>query len=137
VTLVEPEYVCALITDPRAWLLWQVRPAASRHAPGQLTCFGGRREDGENAEAALRRELAEELAWQPTHLTPAAELWKGPRFIARFYHAPCTQPTFTTEPGHHAVWAPPAALPGLPISPWHRAVLDALAAGHCRAEVPI
>jgi 8-oxo-dGTP pyrophosphatase MutT (NUDIX family) len=133
----EPEYACAVIEDDRRRLLLQLRPATARHAAGLLTCFGGRREDGEDADACVRRELAEELHWQPTTLTPCCELWKGPRFIARFYRTTFTGGELRTEPGHHAVWAPWSALPGLPVSPWHAAVFAALIAQHDRVDLAL
>lgn len=131
----EPEYACAVIEDHRRWLLLQLRPADARHAPGLLTCFGGRREPHEDACACVRRELTEELAWQPETLMPCCELWKGPRFIARFFRAAFNGGVIRTEVGHHAVWAPWSALAGLPISPWHAAVFAALQAGHERVDL--
>ena len=132
---VEPAYACAVITDSRARLLLQLRPASARHAPGLLTCFGGQRESGENAEACLRRELVEELGWQATALIPCCDLWKGRRFIARFHQTTFSGGALSTEAGHIALWAPWPALPGLPVSPWHRAVLTALAAGNPRVDL--
>jgi len=121
-----PEYACALLTDPRGWLLWQLRPSSSRHAADQLTCFGGRIEAGEDASAALRRELREELALEvAADLPVAVELWRGQRFIATFHTVPALErgAALRCEPGFVAVWAPPEAQAGLPISPWHAAAL--------------
>lgn len=132
---VPPEYACAIISDDRGRLLLQLRPAGARHAPDQLTCFGGRREGDEDDAACLRRELAEELAWAPPAISPACELWDGTRFIARFFRAAWDGQPFTVEAGHVALWAPVAALPGLPVSPWHRRVLDALSAGGSRVDL--
>jgi 8-oxo-dGTP pyrophosphatase MutT (NUDIX family) len=131
----EPEYACAVIADPESRLLLQLRPATARHAAGQLTCFGGRREEGETAEACLRRELAEELGWQPAALKPGCELWKGRRFIARFYRVQLDVPVekLAVEAGSRAILASWADLPGLPVSPWHRAALAAIAAGQGKA----
>ena len=80
-----PEYCCAVISDPRGWLVLQLRPALSAHAADQLTCFGGRREEGEDALSCLMRELDEELGWRPHSATACCELWKGARLVARFY----------------------------------------------------
>ena len=124
-----PEYACAIISDAGGRLLLQLRPPTARHAPGQLTCFGGRREANEDDLQCLRRELGEELAWTPPALTPVCELWQGRRFIARFFRAPWDGGPLTLEADHAAVWAPPSALPGLPVSPWHAAVLAAVADG--------
>jgi 8-oxo-dGTP pyrophosphatase MutT (NUDIX family) len=131
----EPEHACALITDERGWLLFELRPATARHAPSQLTCFGGKREYGEGALACLRRELHEELGWAPASAEPCCDLRRGERFIARFFRA--TLPPHTTlriEAGALALWAPWPALDALPISPWHVAVLAAVRAGRTSAR---
>ena len=129
-----PEYCCAVISDPRGWLVLQLRPALSAHAADQLTCFGGRREEGEDALSCLMRELDEELGWRPHSATACCELWKGARLVARFYRvlpvAACS--AFTVEADSHLIAAPWPSLPGLPVSPWHRLVLDAIAHGRTR-----
>lgn len=132
----EPEYACAIIGGADGRRLLQLRPADARHAPGLLTCFGGARDPSETAETCLRRELHEELGWHAGPLRPVCDLRQGARFIARFFH--CTLPPGTrlrTEPGHVAVWAPAPSLPGLPLSPWHRAVLAAVDQGRRVVEV--
>lgn len=123
----EPDYACAIISAPDGRRLLQLRPLNAQHAAGQLTCFGGRREAKESAESCLRRELHEELAWIPPHIAPQCDLYVGGRFIARFFHCPMTAGVrLSTEPGHLAMWVPDLALSGLPLSPWHRAVLTAV-----------
>lgn len=132
----EPEYACAIINGADGRRLLQLRPGEARHAAGQLTCFGGAREPSETAETCLRRELHEELGWWVGDLRPACDLRQGARFIARFFH--CTLPASTplrTEPGHVAVWVATPSLPGLPLSPWHRAVLTAVDQGLSVVEV--
>jgi 8-oxo-dGTP diphosphatase len=123
---VEPEYACGLISDSRGWWLLQLRPSDKPLAPGRLTCFGGRREDGETAEACLRRELDEELGWCPALLSPSIELRDGPRFIALFFRGRLDIPVtrLRVEAGDAAILAPPDAIPGLPVSPWHSVVLE-------------
>lgn len=130
-----PEYACAIISDTRGRLLLQLRPATARHAADQLTCFGGRREPGEGDRGCLLRELREELGWTPATVEPACDLWEGRRFIARFFRSAWDGSPLTPEAGHVAVWVPATALPGLPVSPWHRAVLSAVADGRTRADV--
>lgn len=133
----EPDYACAIISAPDGRRLWQLRPPDARHAAGQLTCFGGRREPGESTESCLRRELHEELGWSPRLLTPLCDLRVGGRLIARFHACAMSDGVrLTTEPGHVALWVPDAALPGLPLSPWHRAVLAAVQRGAGVAELP-
>jgi 8-oxo-dGTP pyrophosphatase MutT (NUDIX family) len=126
-----PEYCCALLRDRRGWLLLQLRPPGARHAPDQLCCFGGRREAGEDAGACLARELREELGVTPTSATPCCELWQGERLVARFYRVgPVVERAqLRVEAGSLAVFAPWSSLPGLPLSRWHRLVLNAVARG--------
>jgi len=130
-----PEYACAIIRDPRGYLLLQLRPPTAKHAPDQLTCFGGRREAGEDDRQCVSRELTEELTWTPPTLSPACELWQGPRFIARFFYAAWHGQPLRTEVGHVALWVPNAAVPGLPMSGWHEKVLGAVAAGCSRVSL--
>jgi 8-oxo-dGTP pyrophosphatase MutT (NUDIX family) len=126
-----PEYCCALLRDRRGWLLLQLRPPGARHAPDQLCCFGGRREHQEDAAACLARELREELGLTPTIAVPCCALWLGERLVARFYRVdPVVERAgLRVEAGSLAVFAPWSSLPGLPLSPWHRLVLGAVARG--------
>jgi 8-oxo-dGTP pyrophosphatase MutT (NUDIX family) len=136
-----PEYACAVITDARGWLLLQLRPPTARVAASQVTCFGGRREADEDARACLRRELREELGWPAPDGTACCELWRGERFIARFYalrhpsRLDRPHQHLHLEPGHVAIAAPWPSLPGLPVSPWHRRVLAAIASGGNRVDL--
>lgn len=132
-----PDYACAIISGGHGRRLLQLRPMEARHAPGQLTCFGGAREPWESVEACLERELQEELGWCPRDPRPVCDLRQGSRLIARFFH--CTMPEDTilrTEPRHLALWVPTRALPGLPLSPWHRLVLEAVDHGRAVVDLP-
>lgn len=132
-----PDYACAIIADANGRQLLQLRPVDARHAAGQLTCFGGAREPQESAESCLERELIEELGWRPTSLRRACDLRQGVRHIARFFR--CTMPPGTvlrTEPGHLALWVPVTALSAVPLSPWHRMVLEAVDRGHTVVDLP-
>jgi 8-oxo-dGTP pyrophosphatase MutT (NUDIX family) len=126
-----PNYCCAIIEDQHGWLLLQLRPANARFAPGQLTCFGGRREDGEDPLACIRRELHEELGWCPQELFRRVDLvGHGGRMIAWFYQACLPAGTkLLPETDHAFVLAPWPALPALPLSNWHRESLAALRMG--------
>lgn len=132
-----PEHACALLVDPRGRLVLQLRPPWARHAPSQLTCFGGKREEGETAEACLLRELAEELGWAPQDAPRLGlDLVSGERFIARFFVVDLPEGTaLRPEPGFGIVCAHAASLPGLPVSPWHRAAIDAWRGGQAVAFV--
>jgi 8-oxo-dGTP pyrophosphatase MutT (NUDIX family) len=132
-----PEYCCAVLTDRRGWLLLQLRPPGARHAPDQLCCFGGRCEPCEDAVACLARELREELGITPASAVACCELLLGERLVARFYRvAPALErAALTVEAGSLALFAPWASLPGLPLSRWHRLVLDAVARGEERVTI--
>ena len=133
-----PLYACALLQDDADWWVLQLRPQGARHAPGQLTCFGGRCEPGEDAASCLRRELLEELAWTPAVLGESIALWQGELFVATFLRCRLNVPWvhLRTEVGHVAMRAPTRSLPGLPLSPWHAAVLHAAAGGVARVTLP-
>ena len=126
-----PEHACALLRTADGRLALQLRPAHLRHAANQLTCFGGKREAGEDSPTCLRRELREETGWAPD-LVPAdgIDLRSGGRWIARFHllNLPAGV-VLVPEPGFVVILAPLPALPGLPLSPWHRAVIAGWQAG--------
>jgi 8-oxo-dGTP pyrophosphatase MutT (NUDIX family) len=134
-----PEHACAILVDAQGLLLLQLRPASARHAANQLACFGGKLEGEESAEQGLRRELAEELSLdrataEALALHGVVDLWRGPRWIAWFAVAAAPGGILRPEPGFHLIRAPWASVPGLPITPWHRAVLLAWRAGIPRVE---
>ena len=126
-----PDYACAIVRDAGGNFLLQLRPGNATHAAGQLTCFGGRREPRETAEECLTRELNEELGWRLTSIPPAAVYLRDAQHLIATFHQLFLPAGITvhTEPGFVAVRAPPASLPGLPISPWHLLVLQAISCG--------
>ena len=133
-----PDYACAIIRGHDGRRLLQLRPLGARHAGGQLTCFGGAREPRESAETCLMRELHEELGWRPTDLRVACDLRQGTRHIARFFSCSMAAATpLRTEPGHVALWVSTPTLSALPLSPWHRAVLEAVDQGRSVVELPV
>lgn len=133
-----PEHCCAIITCPDDRLLLELRPVTAKHAPDRLACFGGKREADEDAEQCLRRELREELAWEPAALGEHVDLWKADRYIARFFA--CILPddvVIRPYAGACAVRMPRACLAALPVTPWHAAVLAAWTAGNHSVDLAL
>src|SRR5262249_35213905 len=112
-------------------------PDDARLAAGRLTCFGGRREAGETPEACLRRELREELSWEPQTFEKRVELWVAGELVAWFYHAVLDVGVeqCRVAPGCRALLVPRLQLPEHPVSPWHAAVLDAWMEGRATVEL--
>jgi 8-oxo-dGTP pyrophosphatase MutT (NUDIX family) len=132
-----PQYVCAILEDVEGRLLMESRPDDARLAAGRLTCFGGRRETGESPEACLRRELREELNWEPKSFVKRVELRVAGDLVAWFYHAVLD---FGIEKlrvarGFQARLVSPQELATLPVSPWHAAVLRAWLDGQSLVEL--
>lgn len=132
-----PQYACAILEDNAGRLLLESRPPTARFAAGRLTCFGGRREEGEAPEECVLRELQEELGWQPTALEFRVALWVAGELIAWFYHAEfdATLEQLQVPPGYQALLATPAEFANLPLSPWHAAVLAAWRNGQSVVEL--
>jgi len=132
-----PKYVCAILEDPEGRLLLESRPEDAQLAAGRLTCFGGRREEGETPEGCLRRELREELAWEPQKFEKRVELWVAGDLVAWFYHAVLNVgiDQLRIEPGYSALLVSQRELPDLPVSPWHAAVLGAWLNGRTVVEL--
>ncbi|MGE5194878.1 MAG: NUDIX domain-containing protein [Deltaproteobacteria bacterium] len=132
-----PNYVCAILEDAEGRLLLESRPDDARLAAGRLTCFGGRRESGETPEVCLRRELREELNWEPRTFEKRVELWVAGNLVAWFYHALLDvgigQLRFA--PGYQALLVSRQELCALPVSPWHAAVLRAWLDGRTIVEL--
>jgi 8-oxo-dGTP pyrophosphatase MutT (NUDIX family) len=133
-----PDYCCAILVAPDGRLLLEWRGPEARRAANRITCLGGEREPGEDPEAAVRRELREEIGWVPDRLERRVTLEVVGRLTAWFYRA-----TFdgeitdlVPEPGVRPILLRREELDGLPVAPWHKAVLDADARGveHVRVE---
>lgn len=126
------EVVAAALLDGQARLLLQQRPEGKHHA-GLWEFPGGKVEQGESHEAALIREIAEELgiAVLPGEMQIAgiAEETASPgdRTIVLFLY---TCPRWTGDPhGHDGQgwgWFSPSEAAALPLAPMDRQLLAAL-----------
>ena len=118
-------------------MLLESRPDDARLAAGQLTCFGGRREDRETPEECLRRELREELTWEPRTLEQRVALWVAGDLVACFYHGLLNVgiDQLGVASGHNALLVSRLALSDLPVSPWHRAAICAWLEGRTAVEL--
>ncbi|KAG8470347.1 hypothetical protein KFE25_008768 [Diacronema lutheri] len=135
-----PQYCCVILvrhTTPTDFpdFLVEQRPAAASVAGGQLTCFGGKREQGEEPLAALLRECEEELGWAPPDVVRACDLFVNGELVAWFYLAAAPPPgtPLRFESGVEAIWATSVTDPRL--SPWHAAVLQAWSRGEQRVDL--
>jgi 8-oxo-dGTP pyrophosphatase MutT (NUDIX family) len=132
-----PQYVCAILEDAEGRLLLESRPNDARLAAGRLTCFGGRREVTETPEECLRRELREELSWEPRTLEERVALWVAGDLVAWFYHATLDVgiDQLQVAPGFKALLVSRQELSELPVSPWHDAALGAWLEGKSVVEL--
>ena len=109
--------VGAALIDDRRRVLVQQRPAGKQH--GGLCEFpGGKVEPGETAEAALARELAEELgiAVAEDALTPVA-FATGPGIVLLLYAARAWLGTPVSTDGARIDWVDAGALGTLDMPP--------------------
>lgn len=127
-----PKYCCAILEAPDGTLLLERRPPDARRAAGNITCFGGAREEEEAPEACIRRELLEELGWRVGDVERVLILHRAGGVLAWFYRAaaPDRAVPLVTEEGYEALWVRRDELHATPLSPWHRAALNAYFAGH-------
>jgi 8-oxo-dGTP pyrophosphatase MutT (NUDIX family) len=126
-----------MLIDERGRYLLERRPASARVAAGQLTCFGGGREQGEHPDACIRRELREELGFVTDDLELFMRLTgKGGRVIAWIYRGPAPrEDSIVHEPGFASVWLTRDELRDANLARWHRAIFDAMLRGEDEAVV--
>lgn len=132
--------VAAALIDDRGRVLLQQRPPGKPMA-GLWEFPGGKIEPGERPEAALARELHEELeiALDPSGLAPlafASEPLDGRHLLLLLY----TCRAWAGEPvAHHATalrWVTPAEMSGMAMPPADVPLVAALAGGHGFADAP-
>jgi 8-oxo-dGTP pyrophosphatase MutT (NUDIX family) len=134
---VRPDYACVILRQGDGRFLVEKRPPDARHAAGQWTCYGGRREADEEALACARRELREELGWVPERIEPGVDLYVRGRWIAHFFVAVLDVAIASLRPeaDREPVLLDARDLDAVPLSSWHRAVLRAHLAGDSRVEL--
>ncbi|KAL3933946.1 MAG: hypothetical protein SGPRY_000056 [Prymnesium sp.] len=99
-SLYSPDCCVILCEASGTWLL-EARPADAAVAPNTLTCFGGKREPGEDPLECVLRECREELGWVPEDATRAIDLYVDGDLIAFFFMAtaPPRSAELVLEPG--------------------------------------
>eukprot|EP00040_Diaphanoeca_grandis_P042417 m.264978 g.264978 ORF g.264978 m.264978 type:complete len:167 (-) comp59181_c0_seq1:153-653(-) len=133
-----PMYCCVILvtgtTDPERKLFMELRNNKAKVASGELTCFGGKREKGEEPEDCVIRECVEEMCWSPSKsaLTRECDLYVDDRLVAWFYVANGpTQSELTFENGRTGLWA---NYDDKRITGWHQTVLRAWLNGQHKAN---
>lgn len=125
-----PDYCCAILIDAEGRYLIERRSAKSASVPGQLACFGGKREPMEHPDRCIRREIKEELGWSvgALRLVVAVRLRErsSGREIAWFYRGSAPRATLKLKPLPGSTILQLAAtdlLDAPDLSAWHKAAL--------------
>lgn len=121
--------VAAVIRDDEEQILLARRPEG-RHMAGLWEFPGGKVDDGEAPEAALHRELLEELGVLVGSLRPitfAVHEEAGLRILLLFYSAEITGGDLVAREGQEIAWVPPGRLRSFETPPADAAVVDVLA----------
>ncbi len=123
--------VAAVIRDPAGRVLLARRPE-HKHMGGLWEFPGGKIHAGENPEAALVRELHEELGVDASidaPLTFAVHEEPGLRVLLLFFAAQLLAGRPVGREGQEVRWVQPADLPDYPTPPADAALVAQLAAG--------
>lgn len=137
-----PDYCCAMLVDAEGRYLIERRSLKTADAPGQLACFGGKREPMEHPDRCIRREIKEELGWSVGALrlivaVRLRDLATG-REIAWFYRGSAPRPSLTLKPlpGSTVLHLSAKELLAAPdLSAWHKAALVAAEANEATAWI--
>jgi len=79
-----PKYCCVILTEPRSTddsatqqlrCFMEVRDSKAKVSPGSLTCFGGKRDPGEDPLDCIARECLEEMNWAPKKFKRAVDFY--------------------------------------------------------------
>ena len=116
---------CALLVDSRGWLLLQERDENAAIAPDCWGMVGGHVEPGEEFEAAVYRELAEEtgIVWDSGLTLWRDEDFRWPGASEAHRYRVWTAATDLTDAdivlgeGRQIVFVDPMHIPGLPMGP--------------------
>lgn len=131
------QVACAVIAADDGRLLL-ARREKGRHLRGCWEFPGGKLEPGESPEAAVVREVAEELgvsARAERLLAEARHSYPERTVSLRFYLCRIDGTPSGAE-GQPVAWYPPHAVAGLDLPPATRAVLDAILAGVAAERPP-
>ncbi len=137
-------FASIVLVDPRGWILLQERDEHPVIDPERWGFVGGHVDDGEDADDAAYRELAEETG---LHLErPALPLWRefrvfheayGTHDSVRVYVAPTevTDADIVVGEGRRIVFVPPAQVADLPLTAAAGEILPALLASERYQEI--
>ena len=118
-------FATVLLVDRRGWVLLQERDEHAPIDPERWGLVGGHVENGEDVEAAVHRELAEETGLEagPGQLTGALTLWRDftvhESVDTMWVFAGATTATdedVVCGEGRQIVFVEPSAIAGLPLS---------------------